>query len=51
MDNTIAYELGKVVNQTLINKEVGDNIDKGLILCRLLNEAGFNIIQKEKTND
>lgn len=44
MDNTIAYQLGSILS--LVEQcPAGDNIDKGLILCRLLKESGFSIIQ------
>jgi hypothetical protein len=46
MDNTLAYRLGKVAN-VAVRDPVGDLIDRGLILRRLLEEAGFGIVSNK----
>jgi len=43
MDNVLAWRLGEIVNNTMARTDVGDYIDRGLILLRLLNEAGFAV--------
>lgn len=49
MDNTLAYKLGKVVDKMDSGdfNKCGDEIDKGLVLRRLLDEAGFYLIVKK----
>lgn len=46
-DNQIAWRLGEVAREAgaLDRKDVGDLIDRGLILLRLLREAGFHVTQ------
>jgi len=53
MDNTTASLLGVVaLNAGKPDRvDIGDSIDRGLILLRLLNEAGFDIVQKEKNKN
>jgi hypothetical protein len=52
MDNVLAWKLGKVANEAMDPKQsVGDYIDRGLILLRLLNEAGFDVIQQPSPTD
>lgn len=46
MDNVIAARLGQLARQAgKDRKDVGDDIDRGLILRRLLEEAGFGIVK------
>ena len=49
MDNVLAFTLGKVAREagSSERKDVGDDIDRGLILLRLLNEAGFDLWEKK----
>jgi hypothetical protein len=44
-DNLIAYQLGKVAADagSPDRRDVGDYIDRGLILLRLLREEGFDV--------
>lgn len=44
-DNTMAWRLGEVALKAgdPARKDVGDFIDRGLILLRLLKEAGFEV--------
>jgi hypothetical protein len=46
MDNVLASKLGKVAVAAGDPKrtDVGDSIDRGLILRRLLEEAGFGLV-------
>lgn len=47
MDNVIASRLGQIVSATHnenLRGRIGDNIDRGLILRRLLEEAGYYIV-------
>jgi hypothetical protein len=45
MDNVIASRLGDIaINAGARRLDVGDSIDRGLILLRLLNEGGFKVI-------
>lgn len=47
MDNLDAWRLGEVCLQAASpDQKVGDYIDRGLILRRLLEEAGYLIIRK-----
>ena len=51
MNNIMAYRLG-LVGLKLIRypeQEIGDEIDRGLVLCRLLNESGFKIVYEKTT--
>lgn len=46
MDNSTAWILGHIVLETASPaQKVGDHIDRGLILRRLLEEAGFGIVR------
>lgn len=47
MDNVIASRLGQIATQAgkPDRKDVGDSIDRGLILRRLLEEAGYGIVK------
>lgn len=50
MDNVLAWRMGKVANEAMDRKQrVGDYIDRGLILLRLLNEAGFDVIVRRES--
>jgi hypothetical protein len=47
MPNTIAWRLGEVcMDVASPAQKVGDPIDRGLILLRLLNERGFDVVEK-----
>jgi len=48
MDNVLAWRLGEVAREAGNPKrtDVGDLIDRGLILRRLLEEKGFYLIEK-----
>ena len=50
MDNVLAYRLGLTVKE--INDypkhKIGDEIDRGLVLRRILEEKGFYLIKKGK---
>lgn len=44
MDNVYASRMGEVAREAMSpEQKVGDSIDRGLILLRLLNEAGFQV--------
>ena len=45
MDNVFASRLGQIALEagSVDRKDVGDSIDRGLILLRLLNEKGFTV--------
>ena len=48
MDNVLASKLGQIAVETCDKKQkVGDSIDRGLILLRLLNENGFEVREKQ----
>ena len=49
MDNVLASKLGDVMYAARRTDEdqIGDSIDGGLILCRLLNEAGFDVVARQ----
>lgn len=51
MDNTLAWRLGKIALDVGARQNIGDLIDRGLTLRRLLEEAGFGliIIEPEKS--
>jgi hypothetical protein len=51
MDNMIAHDLGLVsmASEARSRSHAGDMIDRGLILLRHLNEAGFDVIKKDKS--
>ena len=51
MDNILAWKLGEIALAvgSLDRVAVGDLIDRGLILRRLLEENGFILIAKEPT--
>lgn len=45
MDNTLAWKLGRICRQAASPEQsVGDPIDRGLILRRLLEEGGFGLV-------
>lgn len=45
MDNVLAWKLGCIaINAGDDREDVGDRIDRGLILLRLLNESGFMLL-------
>ncbi len=46
MDNVLAWKLGVIVKEAgaLDRKDIGDPIDRGLVLRRLLEENNFHII-------
>lgn len=46
MDNCYASTLGKIASAAgdAGRSDIGDSIDRGLVLLRLLNEAGFALI-------
>lgn len=48
MDNQLAWRLGDYARKAGTSKDAGDNIDRGLILLRLLNEAGFDIVRQDR---
>lgn len=48
MDNQLAWHLGDYARKAATSKEAGDQIDRGLILLRLLNEAGFDIVRRDR---
>lgn len=44
MDNVYASRLGDCAREAMApHQKVGDSIDRGLILLRLFNEAGFEV--------
>lgn len=49
MQNTLAWRLGSVATNAGDTKrsDVGDPIDRGLILLRLLNEQGFDLVLRD----
>lgn len=49
MDNVLAWRLGEIASNAgdPLRSGVGDQIDRGLILRRLLEEKGFFIIYRE----
>ena len=49
-DNVLMWQLGEVAREAgnPERKDVGDRIDRGLILLRLLNEKGFEVIVRNK---
>lgn len=45
MNNVLAWRLGEIaILAGGGRKDVGDTIDRGLILLRLLNEKGFDLV-------
>jgi len=47
MDNLVALKLARIACASGGNRDdVGDSIDRGLILLRLLNEGGFDLLPK-----
>jgi len=52
MDNVLASKLGHVALQagSRKRKDIGDSIDRGLVLRRLLEEQGFYLIIKKRSN-
>ena len=47
MDNVTALRLGEVANKA-VSEPAGDLIDRGLVLIRLLREAGFEVMNVGK---
>lgn len=49
MDNVLASRLGRVLRRAQANGSagIGDSIDAGLILRRLLEEEGFSVCEKQ----
>jgi len=45
MDNVLAFRLGKVALAAGTAKAIGDYIDRGLLLRRLMEESGFGIVE------
>lgn len=43
MDNVLASKLGEIARAAMTGQRVGDSIDRGLILRRLLAEGGFEL--------
>lgn len=52
MDNLHAWRLGQVACDAADPKSggVGDMIDRGLILLRLLNESGFDVVLRASSS-
>jgi hypothetical protein len=52
MDNVLSSKLGDVALQagSKDRKDIGDSIDRGLVLRRLLEEQGFFLIIKKQSN-
>lgn len=49
MDNVLAWCLGEIALEAgRARPDVGDLIDRGLILLRLLNERGFDVVQRSE---
>lgn len=51
MDNVLAWRLGAACRKAADDPKCGDFIDRGLILLRMLNEAGFDVVPKETHRD
>lgn len=47
MDNVLAYQLGLIARSPQLHDpiNIGDEIDRGLILRRLLEERGFGLVR------
>lgn len=45
MDNVLAQRLGEIV-EAAIQAPAGDRIDRGLVLRRLLEQAGFRLVYR-----
>ena len=50
-DNLVAWRLGEVCRKAAAEPKCGDYIDRGLILLRMLREAGFLVIPTEGGTD
>jgi hypothetical protein len=50
MDSTLAWRLGEIARDagSSDRNDVGDPIDRGLILLRLLNLAGFSLVRRHQ---
>lgn len=47
MDNVFAMQMGEAAKATMSpDQKAGDSIDRGLILLRLLNEKGFDVVPR-----
>lgn len=52
VDNVLAWSLGEACNEAASpSRNVGDCIDRGLILLRILNEKGFDVIVRREVID
>ena len=53
MNNVLAWRLGEIAREAGSAKrnDVGDYIDRGLILHRLLQEQGFYLVTEETSSD
>lgn len=49
MDNVLAYRLGNIARSPQLHDpiSIGDEIDRGLVLRKLLEEAGFGLVKLE----
>jgi hypothetical protein len=49
MDNVLAFKLGAIALEagSRERSDIGDNIDRGLVLRRLLQEQGFTLLWDE----
>ena len=50
VNNLTAYRLGEICRKAADDPNCGDYIDRGLILVRLLNEAGFKVEELRDDN-
>jgi len=49
MDNVLASKLGQIALESCSpEQKVGDSIDRGLILLRLLKEKGFEVFERQE---
>lgn len=47
MDNVHAWRLGELCNKAAADPKVGDYIDRGLILLKALNDAGYDVVVRD----
>ncbi len=45
-DNVLVYRVGRIAREVADDKTSGDEIDRGLLLIKRLDDAGFTINQK-----
>ena len=52
MDNVLAYRLGMIARSPQLHDpiNIGDEIDRGLVLRRLLEQAGFGLVILESAS-